>query len=156
MNEILTRTRTYLLPSLVKSYNIPEDKCVSLFLGIKGEKNDMQNVYLWVKDDKNISGFKNKYVFGDDILLEFEYKNKQLYDKIISGQFSKISSKDKVDILNYFNLTNSHKVAQILNKSKMLKKKLEHELNVEIDDELELGEAFEYEKELYNPELSRD
>lgn len=156
MNKKLTRTRTYLLPSLAKSYSLPYDNCISLFLGIKGKKNEIGNVYLWVENDKKVSGFTDKYVFGDDILLKFEYKNKELYNKVLSGQFSKISNSDKLDILNYFNLNNSHKVAQILNKSKILKNKLERDLNVKIDDELELGEALEYERELYNPELSRD
>lgn len=156
MNDIKNRSKTYLLPSLAKTYNIPYNQVLSLFLGIQGVTKELDGrVFLWVKDDKNIKGFKQKYVYDNDILLEFEYLNKDLYYKFLDGLYSKLDEKDKNEIINYFNLPNNHKVVQILYKSPFLQKQMEKELKVSLKN-YELGEKINYVEEFYNPELSRD
>lgn len=156
MNDINNRSKTYLLPSLAKVYNIPYNQVFSLFLGITGKTKELDGtVYLWVKNDENIEGYTQKHVYDNDILLEYKYPNKDVYTKILDGKYSKLNESDKTEIINYFNLPNNHKVVQILYKSPFLQKQMEEELKVSLKS-YELGEKIDYVKEFYNPELSRD
>ena len=157
MNEKLTRSKTYLLPALVKHYNLPKQEIISFFLGIKGEaKQTKYLVYIWVKKDEGFTDYITRLDFDKDILLAYRFPDEDLYDKIMAGKFSKLDKFQKNTIIDHFNFKKENKVVQVLYRSPYLRESLEKHIGMKLPPDVELGDIIEYENELYNPALSRD
>jgi len=156
MNNEKTRSKTYLLPSLVHQYNLNTTEIKGLFLGIDTvTKNTNNSVYLWVNKDDEFKNYIAKYTYDKDILLEYEFKDKVLFNKFIGGKYSEFSDLKKQKIIEFYNLKNNHKVSQVLYKSPTLRLEMERKLKMSLKG-YELGEKINYAEECYNPELSRD
>lgn len=69
---------------------------------------------------------------------------------ILKGMYSKLSDENKQLILNYWGATQSSKLFYILTKSKAYKKQLEKDLDVNINDEAELGDLLNFHEETFN------
>ena len=157
MNNITTRTKTYLLPNFIKTKNVKHHTAIkTAYLGVKDVKPSFdKSIYLLVTDPSLFEGYSQKLTYDKDILLEYEYPNSELHDNFVNGRFSKFSDKEKNEIVSFYGLDKSHRVFQILNKSPELKKQMESELKVSLKN-YELGEKVNYEKECYDIDLSRD
>lgn len=156
MNNLVTRTKTYLLPSLIDQYILNKENIESLYLGINGVKPQTRtSVFLLVKDDSKFKDYLNKFEYSKDVLLEYEFKNEDLFDSYMSGKFSEFKSKEKTRIINHYKLSTKDKVFQILYKSPILRTQMERELNMNLKN-YELGEIVNFKTECYDTELSRD
>jgi hypothetical protein len=157
MNNLTTRTKTYLLPNFVISNKIINRKSIkTAYLGVKGVKQTfIKSIYLLVDDPSLFEGYEQKLVYDKDVLLEYEYTNSKLHDNFINGRFSEFTNREKSEIISFYGLDDDHRVVQILKKSPELKKQMEGELKVSLKN-YELGEKLNYEKECYDIDLSRD
>jgi hypothetical protein len=153
MSDNLTKTRsyTYLLPGLAAKINLDKVKIKNLFLGIENKTKEFNgNVYILVDKDTELD--KSNYwiqdhTVGDDLLIEYEYPDIDVYIKFIRGKYSELERSYKETILKYHNLNATHKVSHILYKNKILKDELENLFEVVIDGEL--GDIIEYNEECY-------
>jgi hypothetical protein len=76
MNNEKTRSKTYLLPSLVHQYNLNTTEIKGLFLGVDTvNKHGKASVFLWVNKKNDFEDYIENYNYDKAVLLEYEFKN---------------------------------------------------------------------------------
>jgi hypothetical protein len=108
--------------------------------------------------------FVDMYDINDQVLYVFQFPVEYLveYNAFKNSKYSEFGSDAKELVLEFWAkvyrknpniLPFLTKVKSILFKEKQLKKKLEHELNIEIDNNAELGDLISIENEMFNFEV---
>lgn len=144
----MTRTATYLLPSITNYINIEKSNVINLYLGIKSKHPELNgNVFLEVKKILDELINNSFYINHYENIIEYKHPDQELYNNFINGLYSNISEDNKKLILKYFNLPRNHKVKKILYKDSFLRKQMEEELKVDLKGR-ELGEIINYSEEL--------
>jgi len=148
-----SRTKTYLLPTFMDYFKFDRNNVNNLLLGIEGKTKSLSGtVFLWVKtltdEYTKVEEFVQVHRINDEFVVEYYYPDKEHYQLFIDGLYSQFSSKNKILIIKYFNLTKSDKIVKILEKHPSLKAKLEAELRVDLKG-YELGEKIKIQDELF-------
>lgn len=162
-----TRSRTYMLPLLVKELDIEvRPNMINCFLFHKDYpelKNHLFILFRFTADrlhlKKEEALINHKLcVFHKDlskehymICFEIPESIKGEHQKLLDSKYSTLTKESQKQILGYWQLNDNHAVARVLRKDPLLKKSLEESLNVKIDSQSELSSILDLSKETYDP-----
>lgn len=165
-NSLLTSSATFALPFLGgnKKYMLwdslfvncfistPEyDECIALLYRFSGET-------IFTKFEAAMCAMPNFIKFVDvdkyHVLFIFDVPDsaKNSYQRFRNGQYSQIDDIWKLMILDYHGFDSNGKTAHILYKHPTLKKQIEKELQIELDDSAELHSIPDMSYERFNQE----
>jgi hypothetical protein len=158
--EFKNLSTTYLVPLISKSVNINKPLLKGSFLYYIEESylSEKEGLFLLFKWDVNYEEYlintveKHFDIDGEHIMVYCKYKPEDYNDVelIINGKYSEISLTNKKRIVNYHNVSSSSKVYKVLFKDITLKKQIEEELNIKLDDTAELGQIINKHKEVFD------
>jgi len=161
----LTKSSLFIFPMLNGNRNLYmfDRLFINCFIGTKEYKNHIVLLYrfsgesLFLKFEEALSqfaGFVKTYDPSPEYVV-FVFKvpttQRQNYNYIINGDYSKVDVLYKNKILEFHNFTTEGDLAQILFRSKNRKKRLEEQLGVELPDNAELHSIMDIEAETFNP-----
>lgn len=99
-------------------------------------------------------------VSTDQVLYVFDIPD-DMYDIIetfIEGKYSRLPNKNKIKnfLIDHFNLSHNNIIFHVLDRSEVLREKIEGELNIEIDEELDLSDPPNVEAEEFKLEFENE
>lgn len=159
IKNIKNKSFTYLFPMLGSSVTLFRN-VVGCFIGDAKIGNNRIFLLHRIDDSKeykdyigNIKAahkyYHSSYKIDDDFeMLTFKVSAPSEYKKFLSSQFSKFSDEYKRHIVKFHNISANSLVYKVLYKDKVLKRKMENELNVDLD-EVELSTKIDLNREIF-------
>ena len=136
---------------------------INCFIGVPDHEGCIALLYRWsgdplfLKFENALKQFRN-YLDSYDvsetfIMFVFDVPTKHIknYKSFITGKYSKFSSDYKTQILKFHGMDINSQLAQIVYKNEKRKKRLEHTLNVKLDDKAELYSILNKNQEIFDP-----
>ena len=109
------------------------------------------NCFIATEEDENCIALLYRWS-SDPLFIKFK-KHLRNYKRFLKGEYSKLSSKYKKDLLDFHNASAIDELGQILYRDPKRHKALEYKLDIEIPEDSELLSIIDIKNETYNSEI---
>ena len=162
-----TKASTFVMPMLSgnKDLYFWNRLFINCFIATEEDENCIALLYRWssdplfIKFEKALSKFsifRRRYDPSPNyVMFVFNIPKKHLrnYKRFLKGEYSKLSSKYKKDLLDFHNASAIDELGQILYRDPKRHKALEYKLDIEIPEDSELLSIIDIKNETYNSEI---
>lgn len=161
-----TKSTLFALPMLggERKLYFYDNLLINCFIGTPDHEGCIALLYRWSGDPlfhkfelalQEFSNYRDSYFTDKNmefIMFVFDVPKRHTtnYKKFINGEYSKLTSKYKEDILKFHGVDITSQLGQIIFKSDKRKSMLENTLNVKLDDNAELYSVIDT-NEFFNP-----